>query len=117
MGRVSRKYATAMAKAFLLRMNSNSWDGRGEKPSDVETNAMSFDIPGDACHRLDISIDIDDGEWCHLCQLVDIQSKIVIEFEHGYGVDSILNLTDTIMDLIGSNQEFDVRRIGGEQYV
>lgn len=114
MGRVNRKYATAMANAYLQRMNPNNWDGRGEKPVDVNTNVMSFDIPGDSCRRMDISFDIDDGEWCHLCQLVDIQSKSVIEFEHGYGVDSVLNLADTIMDLIGSSQEFDTRRIGGK---
>lgn len=114
MERVSRKYATAMANAYLQRMDPNNWDGRGDKPADVDTNTTSFDIPGDACRRMAISFDIDDGEWCHLCQLVDTQSKRVIEYEHGYGVDSVLNLTDNIMDLIGSNQEFDVRRIGGE---
>lgn len=114
MGRVSRKYATAIAKVFLQRTNPHSWDGRSDKPSDVDTRAMAFAIPGDPYRRMDISFDIDDGEWCHLCQLVDTQSKRVIEFEHGYGVDSVLNLTDTIMDLIGSSQEFDTRRIGGK---
>lgn len=114
MGRVRRKYATAMANAYLQRVNPCNWDGRGDKPSDVDTSSMSFDIPGDSCHRMDISMDIDDGEWCHLCQLVDTKSNRVIEYEHGYGVDSVLNLTDTIMDLIGSSQEFDTRKIGGK---
>lgn len=114
MGRVNRKYATAMANAYLQRMNPSNWDGRGDKPADVDTSAMSYDIPGDSHRRIDISFDVDDGEWCHLCQLVDTQSKRVIEFEHGYGVDSVLNLTDIIMDLIGSSQEFDTRRIGGK---
>ena len=114
MGRVRRKYASAMANAYLQRMNPCNWDGRGDKPSDVDTSAMSFDIPGDFQRRLDISMDIDDGEWCHLCQLVDTKSNRVIEYEHGYGVNSVLNLADTIEDLIGSNREFDVRKIGGK---
>ena len=41
----------------------------------------------------------EDDEWVHCCEIVDKSSDTMTEMLTGYGIDSILNLVDTILDL------------------
>lgn len=37
--------------------------------------------------------------WHHCCDLVDAKSNDSVDMLSGYGIDSALNLVDTVMDL------------------
>lgn len=37
--------------------------------------------------------------WCHYCDLVYQSDDSSFDMLSGYGIDSILNVTDTVMDL------------------
>lgn len=101
MRKVERKRAESMAKAFLAAANPSNWDGKGEKPKSLDLRVTSFRLPDAKNVRLDISIEQDEGEWCHYCEVVDITNNCALEVLHGYGIDSYLNLADTILDLVG----------------
>ena len=50
--------------------------------------------------HLEIVLVYDDVDgWHHCCDLVDTNSNDTIEMISGDGIDSALNLVDTIMDL------------------
>lgn len=48
---------------------------------------------------LEITLSQDDNEWKHYCDLVYTSSGESFDMLSGYGIDSPLNLVDTIMDL------------------
>lgn len=98
--KIERKSAESMAKAFIQSANPNGWDGNGNAPSDVDFRIVTFHLPFNKDVRLDISIDQDEGEWYHYCELVDEHDNCMVQCEHGYGIDSYLNLADTIMDIV-----------------
>lgn len=96
-----------IAKAFLHEMNPTNWDGQGEMPAEFDTRIMEFttDMPD---VLLDISFELcmeDDGtfQWEHYCELVQGSSNTMIECAHGYGINSVQNLTDTISQLLEVN--------------
>ena len=96
-----------IAKAFLHEMNPTNWDGQGEMPAGFDTRTMEFitDMPD---VLLDISFELcmeDDGtfQWEHYCELVQESSDTMIECAHGYGINSVQNLTDTISQLLEVN--------------
>lgn len=96
---MTRKDAEKIAQDFFKRCNPEMWDGNGEKPKSVDTRIYEIPLPGFV--RLDLSI-ADDGVdgWCHFCEIVDIISDEMVEMQSGYGIDSIPNLTDTILGLV-----------------
>ena len=96
-----------ISKAFLHEMNPTNWDGQGEMPAELDTRIMEFttDMPD---VLLDISFELcmeDDGtfQWEHYCELVQGSSNTMIECAHGYGINSVQNLTDTINYLLQVN--------------
>ena len=96
-----------IAKAFLHEMNPTNWDGQGGMPAEFDTRIMEFttDMPD---VLLDISFEIfmeDDGtfQWEHYCELVQESSDTIVDCAHGYGINSVQNLTDTISQLLEVN--------------
>ena len=97
-----------IAKAFLHEMNPTNWNGQGEMPAEFDTRTLSFltDMPD---VRLEISFELcdsdnsDDFEWGHYCELVQESSNTTVECFHGYGIDSVQNIADTIRYLLEAN--------------
>ena len=101
--------AEEIARVFLHKMNPVNWDGQGEMPTGVDTRTMSFftDFPD---VRLEISLELvreedDTFQWEHYCKLVQESSNTMMECAHGYGINSVQNLADTISYLLCANTE------------
>jgi hypothetical protein len=93
--------AIKIAEDFLIKMNPNNWNGKGRKPKSCDTRIITYNIDSKYGNELDISFDYDKEEkcWTHYCELRDKETKELMIPLHGYGVDSVSNLTDTIMDI------------------
>lgn len=92
---------TEIAEDFIKTMNPTNWNGVGEKPDEFNILIKTYDTKNPDM-QLDVSFDYDteDKEWCHYCELRDKESGDLITPMHGYGVDSVFNLRDTIDDII-----------------
>ena len=98
--------ATKIAEEFLKKVNPDMWDGTGEKPESVNDTAIKrYDLS--KYNYLDISIEYNEEDkcWNHCCEIVDKEDDMMSEILSGYGIDSKLNLIDTILDLCGGVEE------------
>jgi hypothetical protein len=97
---MKKEKAIDIAKDFLKTMNPENWNGVGDKPESFNTLIKTYDISSDTV-ELDISFDYckEDKQWLHYCELRNKQDSELIIPLHGYGVDSVQNLTDTIFDI------------------
>ena len=96
---MTREKANIIANDFFRDMNPTFWNGEGDRPSSFDERIWEYKLSED--DRLDISLyhsDYDEG-WVHCCEIVDDASNTMMEMLTGYGIDSTLNLVDTIMDL------------------
>ena len=94
--------AKEIAQDFLNRANPTNWSGEGSQPKELETKIISYDIGSDANdiqYTLDISIEQTEEGWEHYCELREKSSGELCVPLHGYGIDSVQNLTDTIMEI------------------
>lgn len=92
--------AEIIAKDFLGRMNPTNWNGKGKQPESFDTRIVTYDINSINGNELDISFDyLEEDGWMHYCELRDKASGELIIPLHGYGIDSVQNLVDTIMDV------------------
>lgn len=96
-----------IAKAFLHEMNPTNWNGQGKMPAGFDARTLEFitDMPD---VLLDISFEFcmeDNGtfQWEHCCELVQESSDTIVDCAHGYGINSVQNLTDTINYLLEVN--------------
>lgn len=96
---MTREKASMIANDFFKNMNPTFWNGYGNKPFTFDERIWEYDLS--KYDKLDISFYYDeiDAEWEHCCEIVDKQSNEMIEILTGYGINSILNLVDTIMDI------------------
>lgn len=97
-----------IAETFLSEMNPTGWNGIGNVPVGFDQRVMSFPLSEPDGVRLDISFELiqDDDvayRWEHHCEIVDEATNKVIDCCHGYGIDSIDNLEDTIEYLLEVN--------------
>lgn len=92
--------AERIAKDFMCRMNPTNWNGKGKRPNSFDTRIVTYDIDSINGNELDISFDYlgEDG-WTHYCELRDKENGELMIPMHGYGIDSLQNLIDTIMDI------------------
>lgn len=80
--------------------NCYNWNGQGRKPKSFDTRIVTYDIDSINRNELDISFDrLEEDGWTHYCELRDKESGELMIPLHGYGVDSLQNLIDTIMDI------------------
>lgn len=95
-----KEKAEKIARDFMGKMNPTNWNGRGRKPKSFDTRIVTYDIDSVNGNELDISFDKSDEDgWTHYCELRDKESGELMVPLHGYGVDSLQNLIDTIMDI------------------
>ena len=97
--KLTRKHAEQIANDFFKDMNPTFWNGQGDKPSTFDERIWECELS--EYDDLNISLYYDDieEEWVHCCEIVDKQSNEMIEILTGYGIDSYLNLVDTILDI------------------
>ena len=73
------------------------WDGTGERPPGFDTRIRTYPIDGRT--ELDVSFDLEPDGWNHYCELRETGTGELLGALHGYGVDSVQNLIDTIVDV------------------
>lgn len=102
---MNRTEAERIAKEFLNETNPDMWNGKDGKPNNFDTRIFTYDIQSANNNELDISLEYEENpetgkkEWTHYCELRDKDNGDLIEVQHGYGIDSVLNLADTILDI------------------
>lgn len=96
---MKREKAYEIANEFLKQMNPDLWDGNGEKLSTL--NEVIWECELSEYDNLNISMEYSEEDrcWMHRCAIVDNKSDTMVEMLSGYGIDSIENLTDTILDI------------------
>ena len=95
---MTRERANIIGNDFFRDMNPTFWNGYGDIPSSFDTRV--WECPLQDGISLNITLEHNDIDgWCHFCELVDDASNDMVECLSGYGIDSIFNLVDTIMDL------------------
>lgn len=95
---MTREKANIIANDFFKDMNHDFWNGNGKKPTSFDERIWEYELS--EYDWLDISMYCnEDDEWVHCCEIVDKSSDTMTEMLTGYGIDSILNLVDTILDL------------------
>lgn len=111
---VTREWAENVAKDFISKRNPTNWIGKGRKPKKFDTMCCTYDF-GSPHVELDIYfeylVDEDYKEWIHVCEIVDKEphSNGMVEMcarLSGYGLDSYLNIADTILDICNTYDWF-----------
>lgn len=104
---MTREYAEQIAKDFINEMNPTNWDGKGKRSKELDTRIKTYDF-GSPYVVLDISFEYDrlDKQWTHYCEIVDRKTAELCVPLHGYGINSYLNLADTILDICNSYDWF-----------
>lgn len=98
-----REKANVIAKDFLSKVNPSMWDGKGKCIGEFSTEIVTYDIQSVNGNELDISLEYENNSdepcWQHYCELKDKRTGDTMIPLHGYGIDSVNNLVDTIMDV------------------
>ena len=96
---INRDIALEIAEKHINEMNPDIWNGEYGVPSSFDERICTYEIGSDYA-ELDISFyyDKDEQMWCHYCELRDKATEELLQPISGYGIDSILNLADSIMD-------------------
>ena len=109
--KITREFAENIAKNFISKMNPTWWNGEGYPPEQFNSCICTYDF-GSPWVELDISFDYvqnecGDLEWEHYCEIVDKDNAELCVPLHGYGINSYLNLADTILDICNSYDWFE----------
>lgn len=93
--------ATRIAESFIKEHNPSLWDGIGNKPTDFSTEIEVYKTFKEKIYMtIQFEIDVDEGgNWAHIVKLYNSEDDELIDGYFGYGIDSIQNLTDTILDI------------------
>lgn len=95
---MTRSRANTIVNDFFRDMNPTFWNGNGNKPSTFNEKIWEYPLTEEI--HLEITFVYDDVDgWKHCCDLVDTKSNDSVDMLSGYGIDSALNLVDTVMDL------------------
>lgn len=109
---ITYEYAAQIARDFLIKRNPTNWDGEGKRPDKFDTMCCTYDF-GSLYVELDIYFEYDeeDKEWCHVCEIVDKDTDDsgyvgMCERLSGYGINSYLNVVETILDICNTYDWF-----------
>ena len=101
----SEEKSRKIAEDFLYKTNPTNWNGVGRRPKNFSTRIVTYNIDSINWNELDISfeyLDKDESDipgWTHYCELRDKETGDLMIPLHGYGINSVQNLVDTIMDI------------------
>lgn len=90
--------ARDIATVHMFKCNPSNWSGQGIRPNDFSSDSKIY--PDGPDREVVVKFDANkDGVWEHCVMVREKHSKNVLNMYTGYGIDSIQNLTDTILDL------------------
>lgn len=102
----SEEKARKIAEDYIKEYNPTNWNGEWLQPEGFLCGMIkTYDIGSVNGNELDISFEyLDEDEsdtpgWTHYCELRDKETGDLMIPLHGYGIDSVQNLVDTIMDI------------------
>lgn len=95
---MERKVAEKIVESFFNDMNPDFWNGKGKCPNTFDTRQWQYPLNDEVSLEITLGYDEIDG-WKHFCDLVYSSNDESFDMLSGYGIDSPLNLIDTILDL------------------
>lgn len=95
---MDRTKAAAIVNDFFADMNPSLWNGSTSMPKSFDNRAWQYPLTDDVNLEITFVYNEEDG-WCHYCDLVYQSDDSSFDMLSGYGIDSTLNVTDTVMDL------------------
>lgn len=93
-----REKATKIVTEFLKDMNPDMWNGNGNKPESFDEHSWQYALTDDVNLEITFVNNEEDG-WCHYCDLVYASDNVSFDMLSGYGIDSVQNIIDTVLDL------------------
>ena len=93
-----REKATKIVTEFLKDMNPDMWNGNGNKPESFDEHSWQYALTDDVNLEITFVNNEEDG-WCHYCDLVYASDDASFDMLSGYGIDSVQNIIDTVLDL------------------
>ena len=95
---MNRTKASAIVNDFFADMNPSLWNGSTSMPKSFDNRAWQYPLTDAVNLEITFVYNEEDG-WCHYCDLVYQSDDSSFDMLSGHGIDSILNVTDTVMDL------------------
>ena len=97
---MTRETAKNIAENFIKTYNPNMWDGNGKQDDLFSADLKVINVTDKIYMVILFDIDADEGgKWAHEVKLYERGSDELIDAYFGYGIDSVENMTDTILDL------------------
>lgn len=90
--------ATKIVTEFLKDMNPDMWNGNGNKSESFDEHGWQYSLTDDVNLEITFVNNEEDG-WCHYCDLVYASDNVSFDMLSGYGIDSVQNIIDTVLDL------------------
>lgn len=97
--------ANNIATHYFRSRNPIYWDGQGERPSSVNSEAWAWPMTNNV--RLVITLTVCDGKWCHLCKLINVVTGDVLKSFTSKNTVSIQELVGSIMQLCSDYSVID----------
>lgn len=95
---MKRETAEKIVKNFFNQMNPDMWSGNGNRPISFDDRAWQYPLTNEVSLELTFVNNEEDG-WCHYCDLVYESDNVSFDMLSGYGIDSVQNIIDTVLDL------------------
>lgn len=95
---MTRERATKIVNDFFGEMNPTLWDGNSNKPETFDERPWQCELVDGINLEITFAYDEEDG-WHHYCDLVYTKDNSSFDLMSGYGIDSKLNVIDTVMDI------------------
>jgi len=95
---MKRETAEKIVKNFFNQMNPDMWSGNGNRPISFDDRAWQYPLTNEVNLELTFVNNEEDG-WCHYCDLVYESDNSSFDMLSGYGINSVQNIIDTVLDL------------------
>lgn len=95
---MTKEKATEIVSEYLKDMNPDIWDGNGNRPTSFDDRAWQYSLTNEVNLEITFVNNEEDG-WCHYCDLVYASDNTSFDVLSGYGIDSVQNIIDTVLDL------------------
>ena len=93
-----REKATQIVSECLKEMNPDMWNGNGNRPTSFDNRPSQYPLTNEVNLEITFVNNEEDG-WCHYCDLVYTSDNASFDMLNGYGIDSMQNIIDTVLDL------------------
>lgn len=95
---MTKEKATEIVSEYLKEMNPDMWNGNGNRPTSFDNRAWQYPLTNEVNLEITFVNNEEDG-WYHYCDLVYESDNSSFDMLSGYGIDSVQNIIDTVLDL------------------